>query len=165
MFKTNSKHSWVRDLHTTIANLTPAVTFPDLGNLNVGLVNNLLKGEQSAIKLALQNELESNQKLYLLHYRLEINPEGSGHKQVALLLRHYLKIPNRLHSISSTRLLFSCHPLAREKLRQTEFRRPKIPRELRLCRFCRAEIESPEHALFECIENQKLLTSKMYFLQ
>ena len=67
-----SKHSWVRDLRTTIANLTPAVTFPDLGNLNVGLVNNLLKGEQSAIKLALQNELESNQKLYLLHHRLEI---------------------------------------------------------------------------------------------
>src|ERR1700678_2627870 len=71
-----SKHSWVRDLRTTIANLTPAVTFPDLGNLNVGLVNNLLKGVQSAIKLALQNELESNQKLYLLHHRLEINPEG-----------------------------------------------------------------------------------------
>jgi len=37
------------------------------------LVNNLLKGVQSAIKLALQNELESNQKLYLLHHRLEIN--------------------------------------------------------------------------------------------
>src|ERR1700678_1160037 len=71
-----SKHSWVRDLRTTIANLTPAVTFPDLGNLNVGLVNNLLKGEQSSIKLALQNELKSNQKLYLLHHRLEINPEG-----------------------------------------------------------------------------------------
>jgi exonuclease III len=158
-----SKRSWVRDLRTTLANLTPAVTFPDLGNLNVDLVNNLLKGVQSAIKLALQNELESNQKLYLLHHRLEINPEGSGHKQVALLLRHYLKIPNRLHRISLTRLLFSCHPLALEKLRQTEFRRPKIPRELRLCRFCRAEIESPEHALFQCIENPEIINLRNVF--
>ena len=59
--------------------------------------------------------------------------------------------------MSLTRLLLSCHPLALEKLRQTEHRRPKIPRHLRLCRFCQAEIEFPEHALFECIENPDIV--------
>lgn len=53
--------------------------------------------------------------------------------------------------------------MALEKLRQTEFRRPKIPRELRLCRFCRAEIESPEHALFECIENPEIINLRNVF--
>jgi hypothetical protein len=152
-----SKSSWVKDPHTCIANLTPLVAFPDLGFLNANVIKDLSKVIQEAMKLALQDALESNKKLYLLHHRLEPNSDGSGHKHVAILLRHYLKIPNRTHRMSLTRLLLSCHPLALEKLRQTEHRRPKIPRDLRLCRFCQAEIESPEHALFECIENPEIV--------
>ncbi|KAJ7811978.1 hypothetical protein B0H13DRAFT_1666469, partial [Mycena leptocephala] len=53
-------------------------------------------------------------------------------------------------------LLLSSHCLALERLRWVEFRRPRIDRNLRVCRFCKAEIESPEHALLECTAHADL---------
>ncbi|KAJ6449896.1 hypothetical protein C8R45DRAFT_751526, partial [Mycena sanguinolenta] len=50
------------------------------------------------------------------------------------------------------------------RLRWVEFRRPKIPRDLRVCRFCKAEIESPEHALLECTAELQLVQMRQDFL-
>ncbi|KAJ6483349.1 hypothetical protein C8R45DRAFT_830461 [Mycena sanguinolenta] len=62
-------------------------------------------------------------------------------------------------------LLLSSHCLALERLRWVEFRRPVIPRDLRVCRFCKAEIESPEHALLECTAELQLVKMREDFLR
>ncbi|KAK0430056.1 hypothetical protein EV421DRAFT_1666820, partial [Armillaria borealis] len=48
-------------------------------------------------------------------------------------------------------LLLGDHCLAVEQLRRhSAYFLPPVPRHLCLCRFCRLEIESPEHALLMC---------------
>ena len=56
-------------------------------------------------------------------------------------------------------MLLSDHPLALERGRWAERDRSVIPTNQRLCRFCREEVESPEHALFECTRSWELLNS------
>ncbi|KAJ7939072.1 hypothetical protein B0H13DRAFT_1587291 [Mycena leptocephala] len=66
--------------------------------------------------------------------------------------------------IHITRLLLSSHCLALERLRWVELRRPRIDRNLRVCRFCKAEIESPEHAHLECTAHADLVALREDFL-
>ena len=61
-------------------------------------------------------------------------------------------------------MLLSDHPLTLEHGRWAERDRPIIPANQRLCRFCRDEVESPEHALFECTRSWELLNSRAEFL-
>jgi hypothetical protein len=61
-------------------------------------------------------------------------------------------------------MLLSSHCLALERLRLVEFRRPRIDRNLRVSRFCKTEIESPEHALLECTEELELVQLRQDFL-
>lgn len=133
----NNNRSWITDICTVIGNLELDIEFPDLSQMNTEAIGGLAKAVRDAMKQQIQRELDQNSKLYLLHNRLEPSLEGKGPKQITLHLRHYLKIPNATHRKSLTRLILSCHPLALERLRHTEHRRPKIPREKRLCRFCK----------------------------
>lgn len=41
-----------------------------------------------------------------------------------------------------------------ELLRYQDRRRPPIPRESRLCRFCQEQVETERHALWECRANE-----------
>ena len=50
--------------------------------------------------------------------------------------------------------MFSSHALAVERLRWGERYRAPVPREWRLCRFCRAHVEDEVHALMECCADQ-----------
>ncbi|PPQ83377.1 hypothetical protein CVT26_012753 [Gymnopilus dilepis] len=118
---------------------------------------------RAAMRAQTQKELDDNTKLYLLRNRLEPKKDGEGFTQVTFLLRHYLKVANAAHRQSLTRLILSCHPLALERLRHTEHRRPKIPRDMRLCRFCKVHIESPEHALLECAGNEDIMALRTEF--
>ena len=58
------------------------------------------------------------------------------------------------------RLLASERPLAIEKFRHAHNRNykkySKVPRELRLCRMCASQVETPEHALLLCTGNDDL---------
>ncbi|KAJ6506240.1 hypothetical protein C8R47DRAFT_930663, partial [Mycena vitilis] len=87
-----------------------------------------------------------------------LEPEkDSAPVQKTLQFRHYLNVVNPKHRKALTRLLLSSHCLALERLRWVESRRPRIDRNLRVCRFCKAEIESPEHALLECTAEADLV--------
>jgi hypothetical protein len=46
--------------------------------------------------------------------------------------------------------MFSSHGLAIERLRWKERYRAPVPREWRLCRICRSQVEDEVHALLEC---------------
>ena len=89
-------------------------------------------------------------KCYLLKGRLELGVSG-GPMSVVRKLRHYLVLPViPAHRKAFTSILFSTHGLAVERLRWRERYRAPVPREWRLCRFCRASVEDEVHALIDC---------------
>jgi exonuclease III len=161
----NGHQSWITDIRKVIESMELGIDFPDLSEINSVIVTTLIRSIREAMKNKIQQELENTSKLYLLHGRLEHYPEGKGPKQITLLLRHYLKIPHADHRKSLTRLILSCHQLALEKLRHTEHRRPKIPRDRRICRFCKCAVESPEHALLECEANLEINALRTVFTE
>jgi hypothetical protein len=66
-------------------------------------------------------------------------------------LRHYLALPIvPAHRNAFTSIMFSSHALAVERLRWKERYRATVPREWRLCRFCRVCVEDEVHALLQC---------------
>ena len=72
--------------------------------------------------------------------------------------RHYLAWPIiPAHRKAITSVMFSSHDLAIERLRWRERYRDPVPREWRLCRFCRASVEDEVHALLECCHAPRLL--------
>ncbi|KAK0464830.1 hypothetical protein IW261DRAFT_1347109, partial [Armillaria novae-zelandiae] len=58
--------------------------------------------------------------------------------------RAYLNFP--AHRKTVMRLLTSPHALAIEVLRCSERRRPSVPRNQRLCRYCESDVEDEVHA-------------------
>ncbi|KAJ7274405.1 hypothetical protein B0H12DRAFT_396933 [Mycena haematopus] len=51
-----------------------------------------------------------------------------------------------------------------EVLRYVDHAHQPVPRSERLCRLCRQEIESPEHALITCESSDKLVNMRAVFL-
>ena len=94
---------------------------------------------------------------------MEPRPQRSP-AHVTSTLRHYLRVTVPNHRFAITKMLLSDHSLALERGRWAERDRPRIARNLRLCRFCTREIESPEHALFECTDSWALLDTRAEFL-
>ncbi|KZS88015.1 hypothetical protein SISNIDRAFT_418842, partial [Sistotremastrum niveocremeum HHB9708] len=79
-------------------------------------------------------------------------------------LRSYLSLPDFNHRVALTRLLFSSHSLAVEELRYPIRGHPRLPRDLRLCRFCRSTVETECHALLGCMADDQLCLLRRDFL-
>lgn len=99
-------------------------------------------------------ELERTQaKTYLLLNRREPRKDGEGYGYVAMCLRKYLvDIWQSRYRKAFTKLICGDHPLAVERLRWTDNHRVQVLHEERICRFCREQVETPEHALLRCKE-------------
>lgn len=67
------------------------------------------------------------------------------------------------HREALTSITLSTHRLALEKLRHTDHAHRPVPRNERLCRFCDV-VESPEHALLECIASPEVVALRSGFL-
>ncbi|KAJ7747772.1 hypothetical protein B0H16DRAFT_1850237, partial [Mycena metata] len=61
-------------------------------------------------------------------------------------------------------LLLSTHQLAVEVLRYVDHAYQPVERSDRLCRFCKAEVETPEHALITCKSSDALVQLRTIFL-
>ncbi|KAK0437696.1 hypothetical protein EV421DRAFT_1714872 [Armillaria borealis] len=73
-----------------------------------------------------------------------------ANQSVVSAFRPYFLVPVPAHRKALVRLLTSSHTLAVEVLRWAERRRPPIPRNERLCRYCRHEVEDEAHVLLYC---------------
>ncbi|KAJ7203348.1 hypothetical protein GGX14DRAFT_369705, partial [Mycena pura] len=159
------KASWAMDLRYVIHNLPFNVMLPPLSTITPQMVNAVIKSVNAGLRAYLQWSIDdpNSPKLFLLRGRLE--PEkDSAPIQKELCFRHYLSVVNPKHRKALTRLLLSSHCLALERLRWVEHRRPRIDQNLRLCRFCKAEIESPEHALLQCTASADLVLLREDFM-
>ncbi|KAJ7231405.1 hypothetical protein B0H12DRAFT_1029491 [Mycena haematopus] len=162
----SGKKSWVSDLtkaasrlpfHCPVLILTRQTTKAD--------VENYSKLVQKLMKEWLQAEIDSSDKLYLLHGRREPQKD-KGPTQVTSCMRHYLSMVNtQKHREAITSIMLSTHRLAVEVLRYVDHEHQPVPRSDRLCRCCRKEIETPEHALLTCESSDKLVELRSIFLR
>jgi hypothetical protein len=159
------KKSWASDLAKAITRLpfhcpelalTRQTTHKD--------VENYAKLVRKLMMEWLQEEIDSSDKLYLLHGRQEPQKDKSP-TQVTSCMRHYLTmVKTQKHREALTSLLLSTHLLAVEILRYVDHAHQTVPRDERLCRFCKKEIETPEHALLTCVSSDALVDLRANFL-
>jgi hypothetical protein len=159
------KASWAMDLRYVIHNLPFNVVLPALSTITPQMVEAVIKSVDAGLRSYLQWSIDDPNapKLYLLRGRLEPDKDSASIQKI-LCFRHYLNVVNPQHRKALTRLLLSSHCLALERLRWVEHRRPRIDRNLRVCRFCKVKIESPEHALLECTAAADLVLLRNDFL-
>ncbi|KAJ7223560.1 hypothetical protein GGX14DRAFT_532178 [Mycena pura] len=100
----------------------------------------------------LQGEIDSSEKLYLLHDHRETQKD-KGPAQT------------QKHQEAITSIKLSTHLLALEILRYVNHGNQPVPRSDRLCRFCRKEVESPEHALITCTSSDEVVQLRVIFLE
>lgn len=142
--------SWAGDLTHALASLEAPVRIQSLDRLSPLVMKSLLKSLNYSARAHLQSKIDASDRLYLLHGHLEPS-RYSPPKYQALAVRHYItEVQNQKHRVSMCRLLLNDHKLALELLRRASRAVPAIPRALRLCRFCKDKVESPEHAILEC---------------
>jgi hypothetical protein len=78
--------------------------------------------------------------------------------QITSCKRHYLTmVKTQKHREALTSVLLSAHLLAVEVSRYVDHRYQPVPRSDRLCRFCKAEVETPEHTLIRCNSLESLV--------
>ena len=69
------------------------------------------------------------------------------------------------HREALTSILLSIHQLAVEILRYVNYGHQQVPRENRLCRFCKTGIETPEHVMITCTLLNALVELHRTFLE
>ncbi|KZV99246.1 hypothetical protein EXIGLDRAFT_605912, partial [Exidia glandulosa HHB12029] len=106
--------------------------------------------------------INSSAKLDLLRARRDFST-GRPRPVPVMQFRPYLRIASTELRHAVTRLLLSEHSLSVERLRWRDGRPYDIPREARLCRFCRTAVEEPLHCLFHCRSSQDLCTARKAF--
>ncbi|KII94046.1 hypothetical protein PLICRDRAFT_36277 [Plicaturopsis crispa FD-325 SS-3] len=153
---------WLGDLRLALTSLPTPVSLPDERLTVLGIESAVEEVEKSGARW-LQDCLWNSPKPWLLHSRLEKAADGTF-VGVPLKLRHYLLVPITRHRKALTRLLTGDSPLAIERGRWPERDRMRIPREWRLCRFCRTEVEDECHALLECAANAALVNVRRGFV-
>ncbi|KAJ6481804.1 hypothetical protein C8R45DRAFT_831137 [Mycena sanguinolenta] len=145
------KASWAGDLAIMLRSLPTPIRIAPADFLCLQSIDAIAKRVEEVVDADLQFDIDRLQKTHLLRGRLEVIEETGDHTVVTRRKRHYLTmVPIPAHRIALTRLLLSDHNLSVERLRYASRTRRVIPREERLCRFCRAAVEDEVHAVLEC---------------
>ncbi|KAJ6501046.1 hypothetical protein C8R47DRAFT_970532 [Mycena vitilis] len=160
-----AKKSWAKDLITAASRLP--FQCPELILTNATSIEYVKDYAKSVEKLMmewLQQSIDSSDKLYLLHGRLEPQKDKPP-TLVTSKMRHYLTmVKTQKHREALTSLLLSTHQLALEVLRYTDHAYQPVARPDRLCRLCMEEVETPEHALITCKSSDELVGLRAAFL-
>ncbi|KZS89738.1 hypothetical protein SISNIDRAFT_399981, partial [Sistotremastrum niveocremeum HHB9708] len=143
---------WFGDLLAVSSNLVPNLL--PLLLLKSPIERHIIQSTISAaMTSALTTSVLESSKLGLLralHFRDRRGALLPPRLSFAPALQPYMKVPRDDPRNALIRLVFSSHRLASETLRHGNRRRPRIPLELRLCRFCALHVEDEAHALLQC---------------
>jgi hypothetical protein len=158
------KRSWVGDVLIAAKKMPFQCPPLDFGSANDKTVEAYRKSVQKCAENWLQQEVNNTDKLYLLHGRREPQKDKPA-VQITLFLRHYLSmVTTQSHREALTSIMLSTHLLALERLRYVDHAHQRVPRQQRICRFCMAAVESPEHALIECRTSPTVCNLRADFL-
>lgn len=155
---------WWYALKVALRKLYIPVTLPNLTGLTSDNVKKVIDAVRLSSNAYLRNEIESSPRLYLLHGRKEPLEDGT-YSAAVMRLRHYLSIVKvESHRMAVIRLLAGEHQFASEILRRKTRYRDAIPYDQRLCRFCPAAVETPEHVLLVCMGCPEIVVLRNMFL-
>ncbi|PBK70984.1 hypothetical protein ARMSODRAFT_864056, partial [Armillaria solidipes] len=143
--------SWFGDIQRVLARLAPTLHI-DYDALSEPTVTELIIAVEGACLDGINEEINSKVKGAILRLSMRYIPgiHGLQPRRKTLARRAYLSVLIPAHRKALTRLFLSSHVLAVEVLRWSERYRPRIPREWRLCRFCKIAVEDEIHALLRC---------------
>ncbi|KAI5833292.1 hypothetical protein K523DRAFT_265688 [Schizophyllum commune Tattone D] len=155
-----SKPGWINDLRIIIGRLCPSLTHVWERLQYLDGVATLINGVECAAADMLRHDLMNDHRLILLQGQ----GAGGGSGPLPKTHRSYLDVHIPAHRKALTRLMLSEHPLAIEQLRRTSRYRPRIDRNLRICRLCRAAVEDEVHVLLHCDGDDDLVQLRSEFL-
>ncbi|PPQ69327.1 hypothetical protein CVT26_002559 [Gymnopilus dilepis] len=132
------------------------LSLPSLPHLTPEVIAQLQKDLKNHVWSYLEQEIQQNRRLYLLHDRLEPLQDGS-YKHIRSTLRHYLvQVSVPAHRRSLTKLLFGESIYYSMSLHG-------VSDAQRTCRMCHGHIETPEHALLQCWANERVAAIRRTF--
>ncbi|KAJ7061886.1 hypothetical protein C8F01DRAFT_1231043 [Mycena amicta] len=163
------KTSWILHLRKALSRLTPHVEF-NISEIMTRpeMVEEAMKNVEGSLHSWITTKIEESSRVSeLLASRVEYDSKTGKLIKKPLVFRHYLRVTAPNHRIALTRFILSSHILAVERRRWKERRKPEVPREWRLCRFCKSEVEDPAHAMFICSHPplrhlREIFLSKLY---
>ncbi|KAJ7652699.1 hypothetical protein DFH06DRAFT_1093769 [Mycena polygramma] len=158
------KKSWFGDLCTAASKLPFECPPPEIDNATPKSIEAYAKSVEQLALQWLQREVDSSDKLYLLHGRREPQKDKPP-TVITLYRRHYLTmVRTQKHREALTSVMLSTHQLAVERLRYVDHAHQPVPREARVCRFCLNTVETPEHALLDCTGSPAVQNLRTIFL-
>jgi Reverse transcriptase (RNA-dependent DNA polymerase) len=154
--------SWLGDLAVVINRIPYQTPTFDLLDVTIDTVTTLINNVEHSMTLHIDTAIMASSKGHLLQNCLE-HDENGVLVHCSISFRQYLRVVIPSHRKSLTQLLLSDHILADVMLRYPDRHRKSVPRHWRLCRFCKNYIETPCHALFDCIASEELVLLRMEF--
>jgi hypothetical protein len=162
------KPGWASDLAVMLKHFPTAIDVEPEDLLSISRIDSSKKEIVRIVDVDLQHDIDNLVETHILRNRLESGEQ----KSVTLVtratrrLRHYLTmVAVPAHRKAMTGLLLGDHNLSVERLRYPARYREAIPRQHRLCRFCRGGVEDEVHALFDCTANLRLVELRSQFLK
>jgi hypothetical protein len=159
------KKSWVKDLIKAASRLPfqcPEMVLTD--TTTIEYIENYAKLVEKLMLEWLQDEIDSSEKLYLIHGRIEPRKDKPPTQIVSKMRHHLSMVKTQKHREALTSILLSTHLLAVEILRYVDHAYQPVPRADRLCRLCKQAVENPEHALVTCTSSDVLVELRDVFL-
>ncbi|KAJ7029200.1 hypothetical protein C8F04DRAFT_1265265 [Mycena alexandri] len=160
--------SWVNDLRIVLSRLYVPVDLEITLDLTVPAVEEAMKAVKKSMEAWVDHEIQTSERTKdLLANRRERDKETGQLVKKSLDFRHYLRVKAADHRRALTRMVLSSHSLAVERRRWKERGKNIVPREWRLCRFCKQEVEDPAHAMFMCdhwplVQLREVFLTKLY---
>lgn len=159
--------SWYGDLLIVADSLSPEIS--PLLHAKLPIERHVIQSTIStAMTSALTASVRESGKLELLRALFFRDSRGNllpPREALAPALQPYMTVVQDDPRNAIIRLLFCSHHLAKETLRRRNRRRPRIPLQLRLCRFCALEVEDEAHALLHCHGDADLIRMRAVFLR
>lgn len=152
--------SWVTDLQAALSSLPEPVVLTGADFADAESLLRVQTTISASCSLFWRTQVDNSAKCYMIQGRTDHSQNGTS-----LRFRDYLQISIPAYRRAFTTLVLSDHALAVQRLRYPERHRLPIPREWRLCRFCRLQVETEYHALLECELNDDLVVCRQKFLE
>lgn len=137
------KRGWVTDLVLVLRGLPEPVLLDVRVEWTPELIDDLLAALKTSLEKSIQDKLQQSTKtMDMIRGQKERGRDGKLETQV-LAFRHYLRVKSEGNRRALTKMIWSGHSLASERMRWSERYRVPVPENWRLCRFCRTCIEDP----------------------
>ncbi|KAE9383613.1 hypothetical protein BT96DRAFT_968600 [Gymnopus androsaceus JB14] len=163
------KKPWIGDLKNVIAKWCPDFSLPLTDALLNATDSTIMGNFKECCEKAMHAWIDSEltrvvSRTYILKLRKEPSTNGTCMSYKDMCAWSYISdIANVKHQKAFTKLITGDHPLAVVRLTWPDNHQTKIPHHDRLCCFCKTAVETPEHAMLQCMDNTLQIRRDEFF--